>query len=86
MLGVYGQVHGAHVVGGDFAGEAVEGYGDRWPALERVFADQGDRFVGGEVVAVVVEGYEIQGLDGAVGGVAGYDVYLLGGESAVEEA
>ena len=86
MLGVYGQVHGSHVVSGDFAGEAVEGHGDLGPAAEGVFADQGDGFVGWEVVAVVLKGQEVEFVYGSVGGVAGYDVYLVSGQGAVEEA
>jgi hypothetical protein len=53
MLAVDGFVHGAHVVGGDFAGERVESELDLRPALERFFADQRDGLVGREVVLVV---------------------------------
>ncbi len=85
VLGVYGKVHGAHVVGGDFACQAVEGGGDLRPALEAFFADEGDGFVGGKVVEVVGEWGEVEGRYRTVGGVAGDDVDLVGGEGAVEE-
>ena len=86
MVSVDGFVHRAHVFGGDFPSECIEGGLDLRPALERLVAHQRNRLVGREIVAIVVEDGEPERLDGAVGGVGGDHVHLVRVERAVEQA
>src|SRR6266436_5523611 len=77
MLGVDGVVEAADVGGGEFAGEIGEGGAKLGELREGGLADDGDGVVGREVVAVVGEGDQAEGVDEAVGGVAGDDVDLM---------
>jgi hypothetical protein len=86
VLAVDGLVHGAHVVGGDASGESVEGELDLRPAAEGFVADEWNGLVGREVVPVVVENGEVEGLDGTVCSVGGDHVDLMVIEGAIEEA
>ena len=86
VLCVHGVVEAADVGGGEFACEIGEGGAKLGEAGERRLADDGDGIVGREVVAVVFEGDEAEGVDEAVGGVPGDDVDLTIDEGAVDEA
>ena len=86
MLAVDGFVHGAHIVGGDFASERVESGLYLRPAPERFGAHQRDGLVGREVVLVVFKRSESECLDGAVSGVGGDHVNLMSIERAIEQA
>ena len=77
MLRVDGEVEAADVGGGEFAGEIGEGGAELGESSEGGLADDGDGVIGREVVAVVSEGDEAEGIDEAVGGVAGDDVDLM---------
>src|SRR5258708_29190792 len=86
MLRVDGVVEAADVSGGEFAGEIGEGGAKLGESGEGGLADDGDGVVGREIVAVVFEGDEAEGIDEAVGGVAGDDVDLMINEGAVDES
>jgi len=86
VLGVDGVVEAADVGGGEFACEIGEGGAKLGESGERGLADDGDGVVWGEVMAIVFEGNEAEGVDEAVGGVAGDDVDLTIDEGAVDEA
>src|SRR5467141_2322716 len=86
MLGVDGEVEAADVGGGEFAGEIGEGSAKLGESGEGGLADDGDGVVGREIVAVVFEGDEAEGIDEAIGGVAGDDVDLTIDQGAVDEA
>lgn len=74
------------VGGGEFAGEIGEGGAKLGKLRESGLTDDGDGVVRREIVEVVFEGDEAEGIDEAVGGVAGDDVDLMGNESAVDQA
>jgi len=76
VLGVDGVVEAADVGGGEFACEIGEGGAKLGESGERGLADYGDGVVWGEVMAIVFEGNEAEGVDEAVGGVPGDDVDL----------
>jgi len=86
MLGVDGEVEASDVGGGEFAGEIGEGGAKLGESGERGLADDGDGVVWREVMAIVFEGDEAEGVNEAVGGVAGNDVDLTIDEGAVDEA
>src|SRR6267378_398866 len=86
MLGVDGEVEASDVGGGEFAGEIGEGGAKLGESGERGLADDGDGVVWREVMAIVFEGDEAEGVNEAVGGVAGNDVDLAIDEGAVDEA
>ena len=86
LVGVDLGVEVAHVGGGEFSGEIGEGGAELREFLNRGLADDGDGVIGREVVMVVFEGDEMEGVDEAVGGVAGDDVGLMANEAAIEEA
>src|SRR5580693_9116779 len=73
VLGIDGVVEAAHVDGGEFAGEIGEGGAELRELLEGGLADDGDSVVGREIVAVILECEETEGIDKAVRGVAGDD-------------
>jgi hypothetical protein len=77
VLGVDGVVEATHVGGGEFASEIGESGSELRELCEGGLPDDGDGVVGREVVAVVSEGDEAEGIDEAVGGVAGDDVDLM---------
>ena len=85
VLGVDCVVEAADVGSGEFAGEIGEGGAELGKLGERGLADDGDGVVGRKVVAVVFEGDEAEGVDEAVGGVAGDDVHLMIHERTVDE-
>ena len=62
---------------GDAAGESLQSSPDLGPAGEGFVAHQRDGLVGREVMAVVLERYQVQRRDGAIGGVGGNHVYLV---------
>ena len=76
----------AHVGGREFAGEISEGGAERGEAGESGLANDGDGVVGRKVVAVVGEGDKAEGVDEAIGGIAGDNVDLMIEEGAVDEA
>ncbi len=86
MLGVHGVVEATHVGGGEFASEVGEGGSELRELREGGLPDDGDSVVGREVVAVVFEGNEAEGVDEAVGGVAGDDVDLMIDKGAIDQA
>ncbi len=86
VLGVDGVVEAANVGGGELSGKVGEGGAELRETRERGLANYGDGVVRREVVAVVSEGDEPEGVDEAVGGVAGDDVHLMIDEGAVDEA
>jgi len=67
VLAVDRLVHRAHVVGGDFSGEGIEGGPDLRPALEGFVAHQRDGLVGREIVLVVFKRRKPEGLNGSIG-------------------
>ena len=86
MIGVDLSVEAAHVGGGEFVVEIGEGGAEFGKFFERVVANDRDGVVRREIVAIVFEGDEMQGVDQAVGGVAGDDVDLMINEGAIEKA
>src|SRR5712664_3850736 len=86
VLGIDGVVEAADVGGGKFAAEIGEGAAKLRKTRERGLSHDGDSVVGREVVAIVGEGNEAEGVDEPVGGVAGDDVHLMIDERAVDEA
>jgi hypothetical protein len=86
VLGIHGAVEAADIRGGEFAGEIGKGGAELGELHEGRLADDGDGVVRREVVEIVREGHEPEGVDEAVGGVAGDDVHLMIDESAVDEA
>ena len=86
LVGVDFGIELAHFLGGDFVGEVGEGRAELWEFCEGVAADDGDGVVGREVVFVVDQRDEVEGVDEAVGGIAGDDVDLFVDEGAVDEA
>ena len=86
VLGIDGVVEAAHVGGGESSGEISEGGTELRKLHEGGLANDGDSVVGREIVAVILECEETEGIDKAVSGVAGDDVYLMIDESAVDEA
>jgi hypothetical protein len=86
VLGIDGIVEAADVGGGKFACEIGEGGAKLGEFGERGLADDGDGVVRREVVAIVFEGDEAEGVDEAVSGVAGDDVHLTIDEGAVDKA
>jgi hypothetical protein len=86
LLGVDGVVEATHVGGGEFASEIGESGSELRELREGGLPDDGDGVVGREVVAVVFEGDEAEGIDEAVGGVAGDDVDLMIDEGAIDQA
>ncbi len=86
LAGVDFGVEVAHFLGGDFVGEIGEGGADLREFFEGVAADDWNGVVGREVVFVVDKGGEVEGVDEAVGGIAGDDVDLFVDEGAVDEA
>ena len=77
VLGVDGIVKTTHVRGGEFASEIGEGGAELRELREGRLADDGNSVVRREIVAVVFEGDEAEGINEAVGGVAGDDVNLM---------
>src|SRR5467141_2553508 len=73
MLGVDGVVEAADVGGGEFACEIGEGGAKLGESGERGLADYGDGVVWGEVMAIVFEGNEAEGVAVAVGRAPGGD-------------
>jgi len=86
LIGVDLSVEAAHIGGGEFVVEIGEGGAELGEFFEGVMADDGDGVVGREIVAIVFEGDEMEGVDQAVGGIAGDDVDLMIDEGAVKEA
>src|SRR6267143_7207343 len=86
MLGVHRVVEVANVSGGELTSEVGEGGTKLGKSRESGLADDRDGVVGRKVVAVVFEGYESEGIDEAICGVARDDVNLMIDESAVDEA
>jgi hypothetical protein len=86
MLGVDGVIEAAHVGGREFASEVGEGGSELRELRKGGLADDGDGVVGRKVVAVVFEGDEAEGIDEAVGGIAGDDVDLTIDEGAINQA
>jgi hypothetical protein len=86
VLGVDGVIKAAHVRGGEFASEIRKGGAELGEFLESGAANDGNGVVGREIVAVVFEGDEAEGVDEAVGGITGDDVDLMIDEGAVDEA
>ena len=86
VLGVHGVVEAANVLGGEFAGKIGERGAKLGKLLESGLPDNGDGVVGREVVKVIDEGDEAEGVDKAVGGIAGDDVNLMIEEGAIDEA
>ena len=86
VLGVDGVVEAANVGGGELSGKVGEGGAELRETRERGLANYGHGVVRREVVAVVSEGDEPEGVDEAVGGIAGDDVHLMIDEGAVDEA
>src|SRR5437867_1307796 len=72
--------------GRGFAGEIRGGGAERGEAGESGLANDGDGVVGRKVVAVVGEGDKAEGVDEAIGGIAGDNVDLMIEEGAVDEA
>ncbi len=68
VLGVDGVVEAANVGGGELSGKVGEGGAELRETRERGLANYGDGVVRREVVAVVSEGDEPEGVDEAVGG------------------
>jgi len=86
LVGVNLGVEAAHFVGGDLVVEIGEGGTELREFGEGGLANDGDGVVGREIVAVVLEGEELESSDEAVGGVAGDDIHLMIDEGAIEEA
>jgi len=86
MLGVHGIVEVADVSGGELTGKIGEGGTKLGKSRESGLADNGNGVVGREVVAVVFEGDESEGIDEAIRGVTRDDVNLMFDKSAVDEA
>jgi len=86
VLGIDGVIKAAHVCGGELASEIRKGGAELREFLESGAANDGNGVVGREIVAVVFEGDEAEGVDEAVGGIAGNDVDLMIDEGAVDEA
>jgi len=86
MQGVDGVVETAHICGSELTGEIGEYGTELGESRESGLADDGDGVVGREVVSVVFEGDEAEGVDETVGGVAGDDVDLMIDEGAVDQA
>ena len=84
LVGVDFGVKVAHFFGGDFAGEVGQHGTKRWKFGEGVAANDGDGVVWREVVAVVGEGYEVEGVDQAIGGIAGDDIDFFVDQSTVD--
>src|SRR4029077_779463 len=76
-LGIDGVVETTHVGSGKFASQVGEGGAKLWESSERGLADDGDGVIGREVVAVVFQGEETEGVDEAIGGIAGDDINLM---------
>jgi hypothetical protein len=83
---VDGVIEAADVGSGKFAGEIRERRAELRETGERGLADDGDGVVGREVVAVIGKGDEAEGVDEAVGGIAGDDVDLMIEKGAIEKA
>lgn len=84
--GIHLGVEMAHVGGGNFSGEIGEGGAELGKLREGRLADDGDRVVRREVMAVVFEGEDGKSVEGAIGGIAGDDVHLMSEKRAIEEA
>ena len=77
MLGIHCVIESADIGGGEFAGKIGKGAAELGELRECGLADDGDGVVGREVVAVVFEGDEAEGINEAISGVAGNDVNLM---------
>ena len=80
MFAVDGVVHGADLGLGDLAGETLDGAADGGMVGEGLLAHKRHGLVRRKVVEIIGENAEVQGLDGAVGRVAGDDLDLVRGE------
>src|SRR5713101_4257249 len=63
LVGVDFGIQVAHFFGGDFVGEIGKGGAELWEFGNGVAADDGDGVVGREVVLVVDEGNEAEGIN-----------------------
>ncbi len=86
LVGVDFGIEVAHFFGGDFVGEVGEGSAKVRKFGEGVAADDGDSVVGREVMLVIDERDQMEGVDQAVSGIAGDDVDFFVDERAVDEA
>lgn len=86
LLGVDLGVEMTHFLGGDFAGEIGEGGAELREFFEGGLADDGDGVVGREIAEIVFKSKEMEGVDEAVGGIAGDDIDLMIDQGAIEEA
>lgn len=86
LAGIDFGVEAAHVGGGDFAGEVRESRRELRVASERVLANDGDGVISREVVKIVLKRDEVEGVDEAVGGVAGDHIDFFFSERAVNQA
>ena len=86
LAGVDFGIELAHFLGGDFVGEIAEGGAELREFFEGVAADDWNGVVGRKVVFVVDQRDEVEGVDEAVGGIAGDDVDFIVDEGAVDEA
>ncbi len=86
LIGVDLSIEAAHIGGGEFVVEISESGAEFGKFFEGVVADDGDGVVRREIVAIIFEGDEMEGVDQAVRGIAGDDVDLMIDEGAVEEA
>ncbi len=86
VLGVHRVVKAANIRGGEFISEIGEGRTKLGKFGERRLANDGDGVVGREVVAVVLESDKAEGINEAVGRVAGDDVHLMIDEGTINKA
>ena len=86
VVAIHGVVEPAHVGFGDFSREGVEDGAQFRVLCQDLGAHYGNCFVGREVVAVIFERDEIEGIDQAVGGVSGDDVNLFFFQGAVDQS
>src|ERR1700722_7851491 len=66
MLSVHSFIHGSHIIGCNSASECVEGCADLGPSLEGVSSHQRHGLIRREVMAIVLKGGQIEGLDRSV--------------------
>jgi hypothetical protein len=84
LVGVDFGIEVAHFFGGDFVSQVGEGSAKLRKFGEGVAADDGDGVVGREIVLVVDERDEMEGVDQAVSRIAGDDVDFFVHERAID--